>query len=294
MNRARAEGVIIVLATCALVRAFWLASSSAGRVFDSLVLEGLTKLLLWVGGSLLVASWLAPRHGAPVSSGLGITADAGRGLAFALMCTLPMAAALAFVPLGGFDADRVLGAGVIGPIAEEILFRGFLLGLLLRWAGWSVGWAIAISSMLFGLAHLSDADGTIVRILRGPETASFVFLPSEGTVVHYTPAELVWWQFVQAKVPILAGTAAPLAAGGAVLAWIAYRWQSLWPAIGLHACMNIWWALTRGEHARPALGPDLMSAAQLFSLILAIIVTERSVRRAGLDSPRNLHPIASN
>lgn len=40
----------------------------------------------------------------------------------------------------------------VGPVVEELLFRGVLLSALLQ--RWRVGWAIAISSLTFALVHL--------------------------------------------------------------------------------------------------------------------------------------------
>jgi membrane protease YdiL (CAAX protease family) len=148
-----------------------------------------------------------------------------RGLAFGLICTLPMFAALLLSPRKPFDPDLAFGSGVLGPFAEELLFRGFLFGVLWRATRWPAPAAIAVSALLFGFAH---------------------------------------------QVNVL-----PMVAGGAVLGWIAYRWNSLWPAVAMHGCMNLWWDLTRGEHFRPALGPDLMSIAQLLSVGLAVAATLR-------------------
>ncbi|MHB1271254.1 MAG: CPBP family intramembrane glutamic endopeptidase [Rhodanobacter sp.] len=47
----------------------------------------------------------------------------------------------------------VLVVASLGPLVEELLFRGVLLSALLQ--RWRVGWAVAISSLLFALAHLS-------------------------------------------------------------------------------------------------------------------------------------------
>jgi len=41
---------------------------------------------------------------------------------------------------------------VLPPIAEEILFRGFLYNRLVKYSG--VGWAYVLTSLLFGIAHL--------------------------------------------------------------------------------------------------------------------------------------------
>ena len=60
------------------------------------------------------------------------------------------------VALGGTLPDVVptlplfLGAVLIAPIAEELLFRGLLLRLL---SGFGEGWAILLSALLFALAH---------------------------------------------------------------------------------------------------------------------------------------------
>lgn len=40
----------------------------------------------------------------------------------------------------------------VGPVVEEVLFRGVLLSALLR--RWRVGWSVAVSSLLFALIHL--------------------------------------------------------------------------------------------------------------------------------------------
>ena len=62
------------------------------------------------------------------------------------------------VALGGSLPDMtptprlLIGAVIIAPIAEELLFRGLILRLLRHFGD---GWAIAISALLFALAHTS-------------------------------------------------------------------------------------------------------------------------------------------
>lgn len=52
---------------------------------------------------------------------------------------------------------------ILGPIAEELIFRGFILS----WIGQRLGWAlgIVISSIFFLLIHLSQVSGYLVAIL---------------------------------------------------------------------------------------------------------------------------------
>ncbi len=228
LNRRRAEGAIVLLAGYVLVRLFWMMSNTAGRAFDSATVEASAKIVLWGCGTFPIALWLARREGTPLSALLGVGPGVVRGLAFGLVATLPMIAALAFIPHPDFDLDLMFGSGVLGPFAEELLFRGFLFGLLWRAARWPAPAAVVASALLFGFAH---------------------------------------------EINVL-----PMAAGGAVLAWIAYRWNSLWPAIGLHAGMNLCWDLLRVEHARPSMVPDLMSVAQALSVVMAVGLTLRFSR----------------
>ena len=46
---------------------------------------------------------------------------------------------------------------LVGPLVEEVLFRGALLALLRTRFG--DGWAIALSSVFFGVIHLPDLGG---------------------------------------------------------------------------------------------------------------------------------------
>jgi membrane protease YdiL (CAAX protease family) len=151
----------------------------------------------------------------------------------------------------------------IGPFAEEVLFRGFLF-LVLRRLGWSFWSAAAASSILFGLAHIQVVWGAL---LGGASSgaARYELLTAPGQYLMRV---------------------AVIAAGGLLFAWIADRWQSLWPAIGLHAAINFWSDLVWGE-ARLAnhLAPEslLWSVASCASLAIVIALTLR--RRAAPALP---------
>lgn len=270
-NRARAEGVIVILLALVLVRAFWLMSGEAGRAFNSSIVESTAKLMLWGFASFPLVLWLARRHGRGVFEVVGLGPGAGRAIGFGLLTTLPMVTALFLIPTKPFKLDLALGSGLIGPFAEELLFRGVLFGLLWRAAGWSVTSSIVVSSLIFGLAHYANAYSEIRFLLRGPGPWEFTPFLQDKVVVSVRPSVVVWWEHVRLMPMVM--TVLPFAAGGAVLAWVAWRWNSLWPAVMLHGFMNLWWDLSRGEHAVPTLGFDPMSLAQLLSVALAILVT---------------------
>lgn len=67
---------------------------------------------------------------------------------------------------GGWTWDGLLATAVVlvpAALAEEIAFRGYLLGVLARWRGWWLG-AIG-SSLLFSLAHLLNPSLNFIALL---------------------------------------------------------------------------------------------------------------------------------
>jgi len=70
----------------------------------------------------------------------------------------------ALAGMRGAEVWLVLGAiGVAPAIAEELLFRGYVLGALLRRT--RPGWAVPISALLFGCAHLDLVQGSAAVVL---------------------------------------------------------------------------------------------------------------------------------
>jgi membrane protease YdiL (CAAX protease family) len=246
----------LILLTYLAVRAFWSLSAVAGRSVDSVTAEAALKVVLWVP-ICAVTVWLLGRSaGTRPLVGLGIRTGLFRGIALGVVATFPMLVAAALLPRKGFVADLVVGSALLGPFAEELLFHGLLFRQLISGAGWSVTAAVVVSSLAFGLAHVPNIDLGLLTAVR------FGWLPG---IWHGWPP-LVWnWVL-------------PYAAGGAVFAWLTYRWNSLWPAMALHGLMNFWWDLTTGEHAQLDFHLDAMSVAQALSAALAIVLTLRATR----------------
>jgi membrane protease YdiL (CAAX protease family) len=73
-----------------------------------------------------------------------------------LYTPLPYSKALIFIYL--------LIGGVIGPLAEEIFFRGILYGYLRRWGVYA---AVTISTLLFVLPHLGGGNLPVTQLVGG-------------------------------------------------------------------------------------------------------------------------------
>ena len=65
--------------------------------------------------------------------------------------------------------------------------------------------------------------------------------------------------------------------GGLLLAWIVYRCDSLWPAVGVHSALNLSWQLTQNSSDVTSFAATMM---RLASITIAIYVTWRVTRAA--------------
>ena len=152
----------------------------------------------------------------------------------------------------------VIGAATLVPVLEELLFRGFILGLLLR-SGPRLG-AVLITSALFSIIHF----------LKAPEATT-----ASESVNWFSGFVSIGHSFWQFRDPLL------LAAGfttlfliGLILADARLATRSLWLPIGLHAG----WIFANGTFSKaahrellalPWLGKDLLVG--LVPLILALV-----------------------
>jgi uncharacterized protein len=113
---------------------------------------------------------LAPHRALPE---LLLGAAAGIGLVVLIVILLWAAGAYRLAGLRGGSvlaapALMAVGAG----LSEEVLMRGFVLGLLQRWAGSAV--ALVLSALLFGVLHFDNAGAglwPVVVLVLGPGMA---------------------------------------------------------------------------------------------------------------------------
>ena len=101
------------------------------------------------------------------SAGLAVGTLAGLGLMMALenRGLWPEESDLVEVLIPRTPREKLLAVFLIAPTAafcEELLYRGFLFAQLREWTG-SLGWALVLSSLGFGLAHAYQGVHGMVR-----------------------------------------------------------------------------------------------------------------------------------
>jgi membrane protease YdiL (CAAX protease family) len=218
-------------------------------------------ILLWpLLRALRIGSWRGlaleknPRAGADLAIGFAIAA-------IPLLCFGAVIIALHIYSLRhGFlwqKMPTVLVAASIVPVLEELLFRGFILGVLLR--SFSRLGAVLLTSGLFSIVHF----------LKAPDQTT----PNDA-VRWFSGFDSIAHSFGQFADPmLLAAGFLTLFAIGCILADARLQTSSLWLPIGLHAG----WIFANGTFSKaahretlalPWLGKDLLVG--IVPLILAL------------------------
>lgn len=157
---------------------------------------------------------------------LGLTKPILPAFVFALVATCPMWIPPLLLPQFSVNIDpldQLFTAG-IWPLAEEILFRGYVFYQLHRRAGWSFLTSAILSSAVFGLAHLGAA-----AVQQQSLSGQF------GSVAMITILSILG-------------------------AWIYTRWDdNLWVMVALHGLMNLWWSVFHlGDNALGSVAGNIM------------------------------------
>ena len=182
---------------------------------------------------LLAMRILYPGNRRRIRQALGLSARLLPALVFSLVASSPM--------LIGFAITRrltphiellpVIFTSVLSPVVEEIEFRGFGARHLQRGTGWPFWVVVWPSALLFGYGHFEQGESPMEKI----------------------------------------GLLLLTCAGGVTFAWLVYRWESLWVAIALHICMNLWWDLF--SVANTAIGGWFPFTLQNLTMVIAIVIT---------------------
>ncbi|MFG0286468.1 MAG: CPBP family intramembrane glutamic endopeptidase [Phycisphaerales bacterium JB039] len=226
-------------------------------------LARLDQLIIWTIVAL-VCVWLlrrtSPRR---AISNFCLTRPPLRPLLFAAISALPMFIASAATGAWRLSApDETIASllailwlgAIVAPFAEEIFFRGFAFGELVRTARWGFWPAAIVTGLIFGAVHFFGAIGR--ESLAGA-----------------------------------LGVVAITAVGGAWYAWLYLRWNfNLWVPIFLHALMNAPWILFVVDDT--ALGTWTANAGRAGTIAIATLLTLFGARSRWLRplAPPNAAP----
>lgn len=155
--------------------------------------------------SILIYRSPSANHRQP-SQWFGLKNKVLPGLLFGFACTLPML--IGFSIIFTIDRNLTLDDLIILTISsaffEEVIFRGFLFGMLYKYARWKFFPAVLLGSVLFGLVHLYQASDVL--------EAGGIFL-----------------------ITFL---------GSLLFSWVYAEWKlNLWFALFLHFFMNLNWTV---------------------------------------------------
>jgi len=265
----RATSAICLLSAAVLFAVFWIAGQLDVFQLSQEWAEGVLKVVVWVVPSLLVAFFLWSRRSAGGAlEELGLRSNPVTGYAFGFATAVPTFIAWPMVGARPLLASAIIGSVLLGPLAEEVLFRGLLFRQLYRRGGQRPLRAMTVSALAFGFAHLANVDFQSVRF----DFQSVRFAAS------------------QTMTPVI-GQVGLAALGGLLFAWVAYRWDSLWPAIGLHTFMNLSWEVfgvngpSGAAHGALRLPADAATTTRLASVVIAVYLTWRLTRRQRTGRP---------
>ena len=207
--------------------------------------DAFTYLYVGVGVILIVALTMGLRRLGPGGAlgALGLSTFAVQGVVLMVLALAVLAFTASWLrhPFQFPGLGTALSLGLIGPFAEELLFRGFLFRQGRQWAGLPFWGSAILSSVLFGLGHLSQG-----------ETLGAALLAAAVTFV-----------------------------GGIVFCWVTERWGSLWPAIMLHAGMDfLWLSFLLGDNAIGGEIGNAARLAGLAVVILGTLVLTRGQKAA--------------
>ncbi len=173
---------------------------------------------------------------------LGLNKGFAKGLLFGLIATLPMTVSSAILfKFSNNTFFYILFSVFIAPFMEEVLFRGYLFGMLFKKEQWGFIPASFIAAVLFGIGHLYQAHN-----LSGA-----------------------------------AGTFLVTFVGSAWFCWLYTEFENnLWIPIWLHVLMNMSWTVYQ-TNVPGAVGSNITNLFRLITIIITVVYTLRYSRKHG-------------
>jgi hypothetical protein len=174
---------------------------------------------------------------------LGLKTKTSYGLFISILFTLPMLLGYSIIAPLNMEITflEILFWSFISGFSEELLFRGFLFGLLFRVLKIGFFPSIFLASILFGIGHLyqgGDLNNTLIIF-------AITFF------------------------------------GSLVFGWLYIEWDNnLWVPIGTHIFMNLYWSIFDLD-ATNALGGWGANIFRFLTILLIIVLTFLKIKKDG-------------
>jgi len=193
---------------------------------------------LIIGLPIFVSTYLIV-GGSELGSGLGLKGSCIKALIVSLIFASPMlVGGLAVNGIAsGLNWQNVVAGTIVAGFVEELYYRGFLFGMLYRFAKVRFIPAVLVGAVLFALAHAYQSQD--VMKLMGILGITFM--------------------------------------GAGLYSWLYVEWDyNLWVPILLHTFMNLAWKISDlGDTALGGLTPNLLRVGTIFLAIAGTIISRR-------------------
>ena len=175
----------------------------------------------------------------------GLRGNFLKGWAVGLLCCIPMLVCNLIAGHVEFGWDKLFLGAVFAGLFEELIYRGFLFGVLHRYCGWSFIRAALPAAVLFTLGHFYQSHDFV-----------------SGLQVFCVTA-----------------------LGSLFFSWLYMVWDNnLWVPISFHIMMNGIWVLIPIADATSSVGSITANIGRLLTVALAVTLTVlyKNVSRNGL------------
>jgi len=191
-----------------------------------------------------------------VGEALGLNKRIANGIFKSVIFTLPML--LGYLIIAPLNEEvtflDILFWSFISGFSEELIFRGFLFGILFRIFKFGFFPSIILVSVLFGIGH----------IYQGNDLSSFLGVFSITFI------------------------------GSLIFGWLYIEWdKNLWVPIGTHILMNLYWSIFDLD-ASNAIGGWGANIFRFISIALIIVLTIRKIKKDGSNLKGKLFSLDYN
>lgn len=227
-----------VFISLAILIIFYVSTHASGWLKVVISPNGFSSYLPYIIWTFTIAAFW-PAYKSRLFSIIGLHSSLFKGVGLACLFVLPMVLGFALTSkVSGFDPILLIKKALLPGFFEELMFRGFLVGMLISVANWRFLPAACVNALLFGIGH--------------------------------------WFQGSTPTQALIASLFTAI--GGLWFAWLFVAWQrNLWLVASLHALMNACWVVWQVDNTAIGgqLANVLRLSTIALSILVTIVVKRK-------------------